>query len=122
MKPQLTLQTPLELPHQEISNYLNQLWISEDEDLHCIWVDLFHLDVHCYVYSLQGMSRTQVLTESVSLFCFRHCIRVCVCLSSFCISLSVPVSLFLSLCLSLRMCLCFTCPPVIGRQLSSHRW
>ena len=32
MKPQLTLQTPLELPHQEISNYLNQLWISEDED------------------------------------------------------------------------------------------
>ena len=32
MKPQLTLQTPLELPHKEISNYLNQLWISEDED------------------------------------------------------------------------------------------
>ena len=32
MKPQLTLQTPLELPHQEISNYLNQLWIAEDED------------------------------------------------------------------------------------------
>ncbi len=32
MKPQLTLQSPLELPHQEISNYLNQLWISEDED------------------------------------------------------------------------------------------
>ena len=32
MKPQLTLQTPLELPHQEISNYLNQLWISEDTD------------------------------------------------------------------------------------------
>ena len=32
MKPQLTLQTPLELPHQEICNYLNQLWISEDED------------------------------------------------------------------------------------------
>ena len=32
MKPQLTLQTPLELPHQEISNYLNKLWISEDED------------------------------------------------------------------------------------------
>ncbi len=32
MKPQLTLQTPLELPHEEISNYLNQLWISEDED------------------------------------------------------------------------------------------
>ena len=33
MKPQLTLQTPLELPHQEISNYLNQLWISEDEEI-----------------------------------------------------------------------------------------
>ncbi len=32
MKPQLTLQAPLELPHQEISNYLNQLWISEEED------------------------------------------------------------------------------------------
>ncbi len=32
MKPQLTLQTPLELPHQEISNYLKQLWISEDKD------------------------------------------------------------------------------------------
>ena len=32
MKPQLTLQAPLELPHQEISNYLNQLWISEDTD------------------------------------------------------------------------------------------
>ena len=32
MKPQLTLQSPLELPHQEISNYLNQLWISEDEE------------------------------------------------------------------------------------------
>jgi len=32
MKPQLTLQTPLELPHQEISNYLNKLWISEDQD------------------------------------------------------------------------------------------
>ena len=32
MKPQLTLQSPLELPHQEISNYLNQLWISEDKD------------------------------------------------------------------------------------------
>ena len=32
MNPQLTLQTPLELPHQEISNYLNKLWISEDED------------------------------------------------------------------------------------------
>ncbi len=32
MKPQLTLQTPLELPPQEISNYLNKLWISEGED------------------------------------------------------------------------------------------
>tara|TARA_Y100001978_G_scaffold200698_1_gene217490 strand:- start:2832 stop:4130 length:1299 start_codon:yes stop_codon:yes gene_type:complete len=32
MKPQLTLQTPLELPSQEISNYLEKLWISEDED------------------------------------------------------------------------------------------
>ena len=32
MKPQLTLQTPLELPYQEISNYLNKLWISEDTD------------------------------------------------------------------------------------------
>ena len=32
MKPQLTLQTPLELPHKEITNYLNQLWISEDEE------------------------------------------------------------------------------------------
>ena len=32
MKPQLTLQTPLELPHQEISNYLKQLWTSEEED------------------------------------------------------------------------------------------
>ena len=32
MKPQLTLQTPLELPCQEISNYLNKLWISEDKD------------------------------------------------------------------------------------------
>ena len=32
MKPQLTLQTPLELPYQEISNYLNKLWISEDKD------------------------------------------------------------------------------------------
>ena len=32
MKPQLTLQTPLELPYKEISNYLNQLWISEDTD------------------------------------------------------------------------------------------
>ena len=32
MKPQLTLQTPLELPQEEIANYLNQLWISEDTD------------------------------------------------------------------------------------------
>ena len=32
MKPQLTLQTPLELPYQEISNYLNKLWIAEDND------------------------------------------------------------------------------------------
>ncbi len=32
MKPQLTLQTPLELPPQEISNYLKKLWISEGED------------------------------------------------------------------------------------------
>ena len=32
MKPQLTLQTPLELPPEEISNYLNKLWIKEDED------------------------------------------------------------------------------------------
>ena len=32
MKPQLTLQSPLELPPQEISNYLDQLWISEDAD------------------------------------------------------------------------------------------
>ena len=32
MKPQLTLQTPLELPYKEISNYLNKLWLSEDED------------------------------------------------------------------------------------------
>ncbi len=32
MKPQLTLQTPLELPPEEISNYLNKLWISEGED------------------------------------------------------------------------------------------
>tara|TARA_A100001388_G_scaffold68588_1_gene48498 strand:+ start:1969 stop:3270 length:1302 start_codon:yes stop_codon:yes gene_type:complete len=32
MKPQLTLQTPLELPYQEIPNYLKQLWISEDTD------------------------------------------------------------------------------------------
>ena len=31
MKPQLTLQTPLELPPQEISSYLNKLWISENE-------------------------------------------------------------------------------------------
>ena len=32
MKPQLPLQTALELPYQEISNYLNKLWISEDID------------------------------------------------------------------------------------------
>ena len=32
MKPQLTLQTPLELPYQEITNYLNELWMSEDKD------------------------------------------------------------------------------------------
>ena len=32
MKPQLTLQTPLELPSQEIHDYLNKLWISENED------------------------------------------------------------------------------------------
>ena len=32
MKPQLTLKTPLELPYQEISNYLNKLWTSEDKD------------------------------------------------------------------------------------------
>ncbi len=32
MKPQLTLQTPLELPPQEISDYLKKLWISENED------------------------------------------------------------------------------------------
>ncbi len=32
MKPQLTLQTPLELPPQEISNYLNKLWLSEGEE------------------------------------------------------------------------------------------
>ncbi len=32
MKPQLTLQTPLQLPHQEISNYLDQLWIAEKND------------------------------------------------------------------------------------------
>ena len=32
MKPQLTLQTPLEIPSEEISNYLNKLWISEGED------------------------------------------------------------------------------------------
>jgi len=31
MKPQLTLQTPLELPPQEISNYLKKLWISEED-------------------------------------------------------------------------------------------
>ena len=31
MKPQLTLQTPLELPPEEICNYLEKLWISEDE-------------------------------------------------------------------------------------------
>ncbi|MBK17198.1 MAG: glucose 6-phosphate dehydrogenase [Prochlorococcus sp. SP3034] len=31
MKPQLTLQTPLELPPEEISNYLEKLWISENE-------------------------------------------------------------------------------------------
>ncbi len=31
MKPQLTLQTPLELPPEEISKYLKQLWISENE-------------------------------------------------------------------------------------------
>ena len=32
MKPQLTLQTPLELPPHEISNYLSKLWISEGAD------------------------------------------------------------------------------------------
>ena len=32
MKAQLTLQTPLELPYQEISDYLSKLWISEDKD------------------------------------------------------------------------------------------
>ena len=32
MKPQLTLQTPLEIPSEEIPNYLNKLWISEGED------------------------------------------------------------------------------------------
>ena len=32
MKPQLTLQTPLELPYQEITNYLKELWMSEDKD------------------------------------------------------------------------------------------
>ena len=32
MKPQLTLQAPLELPYQEISDYLSKLWISEDKD------------------------------------------------------------------------------------------
>ncbi len=31
MKPQLTLQTPLELPAHEIHNYLKKLWISKDE-------------------------------------------------------------------------------------------
>ena len=31
MKPQLTLQTPLELPPQEISSYLDKLWISENQ-------------------------------------------------------------------------------------------
>ena len=31
MKPQLTLQTPLELPAHEIPNYLKKLWISKDE-------------------------------------------------------------------------------------------
>ena len=31
MKPQLTLQTPLELPPQEVSNYLDKLWISEND-------------------------------------------------------------------------------------------
>tara|TARA_B100000575_G_scaffold278358_1_gene265590 strand:+ start:508 stop:1812 length:1305 start_codon:yes stop_codon:yes gene_type:complete len=31
MKPQLTLQTPLELPPEEIYNYLNKLWITEGE-------------------------------------------------------------------------------------------
>ena len=31
MKPQLTLQTPLELPAHEICNYLEKLWISKDE-------------------------------------------------------------------------------------------
>jgi len=32
MKPQLTLQTPIELPYTEISSYLNKLWISEYND------------------------------------------------------------------------------------------
>ncbi len=32
MKPQLTLQTPLELPPQEISTYLDKLWISESNE------------------------------------------------------------------------------------------
>ena len=32
MKPQLTLQTPLELPPVEISSYLQKLWLSEGED------------------------------------------------------------------------------------------
>ena len=31
MKPQLTLQTPLELPAHEIHNYLKKLWISKDD-------------------------------------------------------------------------------------------
>ena len=31
MRPQLTLQTPLELPPQEISSYLDKLWISEND-------------------------------------------------------------------------------------------
>ena len=31
MKPQLTLQTPLELPAHEINNYLKKLWISKDD-------------------------------------------------------------------------------------------
>ncbi len=32
MKPHLTLQTPLELPPKEISDYLEKLWLSEDAD------------------------------------------------------------------------------------------
>jgi len=32
MKPQLTLQAPLELPYQEIADYLSKLWVSEDKD------------------------------------------------------------------------------------------